>query len=70
MASQPHTKASARPQDAASSDNPPAAVEQNGHEPTEHRIQQRAYQIWVEEGKPDGRSMDHWLRARWELEQK
>ncbi len=25
-------------------------------------------QIWEEEGKPDGRALDHWLRARWELE--
>ncbi len=36
-------------------------------EPDEHRIRQRAYQIWVEEGKPDGRALDHWMRARWEL---
>jgi len=38
-----------------------------GPEPDEHRIRQRAYQIWVEEGKPDGRALDHWMRARWEL---
>jgi hypothetical protein len=28
----------------------------------------RAHEIWVEEGRPDGRALDHWLRARWELE--
>jgi hypothetical protein len=35
----------------------------------EHRIRERAYEIWVEEGKPEGRHIDHWQRARWELEQ-
>ena len=33
------------------------------------RIRQRAHEIWVEEGKPDGRALKHWLRAKWELEQ-
>jgi hypothetical protein len=28
----------------------------------------RAHEIWVEEGRPEGRALDHWLRARWELE--
>jgi Protein of unknown function (DUF2934) len=32
------------------------------------RIRERAYQIWVDEGRPDGRELDHWLRAKWELE--
>jgi hypothetical protein len=35
----------------------------------EHRIRERAYEIWAEEGKPEGRHIDHWQRARWELEQ-
>ena len=26
-------------------------------------------EIWVEEGKPGGRALNHWLRAKWELEQ-
>jgi hypothetical protein len=43
--------------------------EGRGHEPDEHLIRARAHEIWVEEGKPDGRAVDHWLRARWELEQ-
>ena len=43
--------------------------EGHGHEPDEHAIRERAYAIWVEEGKPEGRGVDHWLRARWELEQ-
>jgi len=37
-------------------------------EPDEGRIRERAHAIWVEEGRPDGRAIDHWLRARWELE--
>jgi len=36
--------------------------------PDEHRIRQRAYEIWEEKGRPDGRARDHWLRARWEIE--
>ena len=31
-------------------------------------IQARAYLIWVEEGRPDGRDVEHWLRACEELE--
>ena len=34
----------------------------------EHRIRQRAHEIWLDEGKPEGRAHVHWLRARWELE--
>ena len=30
-------------------------------------IQTRAYQIWEQEGRPDGRDIDHWLRAESEL---
>jgi hypothetical protein len=33
-------------------------------EPEEHHIRERARQIWVEEGKPDGRKKEHWLGAR------
>ena len=35
----------------------------------ERRIRERAHEIWVEEGKPEGRALHHWLRAKWELEQ-
>ncbi len=45
-----------------------AEAERAKPEPDEHGIRQRAYEIWVEEGRPDGRALDHWLRARWELE--
>lgn len=32
------------------------------------QIRERAYLIWVDEGRPHGRELDHWLRAKWELE--
>jgi Protein of unknown function (DUF2934) len=31
-------------------------------------IRERAYRIWVDEGQPHGRELDHWLRAKWEVE--
>lgn len=30
----------------------------------EHRIRERAYRIWEEEGRPEGREHEHWHRAR------
>src|SRR5271155_1850874 len=29
----------------------------------EQAIRERAYAIWEEEGRPDGKALDHWLRA-------
>jgi hypothetical protein len=37
-------------------------------ESTDGKVRERAYLIWVDEGRPDGRDIDHWLRAKWELE--
>jgi hypothetical protein len=36
-----------------------------GHhgEPTEQAIRERAYAIWEQEGRPDGKDLDHWLGA-------
>lgn len=31
------------------------------------RIEQRAYQIWEDEGCPTGCELDHWLRAESEI---
>ncbi len=31
-------------------------------------IRVRAYEIWLNEGQPEGRELDHWLRAKWEVE--
>ena len=34
----------------------------------EQTIQARAYLIWIEEGRPEGRDVEHWLRACEELD--
>jgi hypothetical protein len=31
---------------------------------TEERIRERAYRLWVEEGRPHGKDAEHWQRAR------
>ena len=31
------------------------------------RIRERSYQLWEQEGRPDGRHLDHWLQAEQEL---
>jgi hypothetical protein len=33
-------------------------------EPTEAEIQHAAYLIWVEEGRPEGRELEHWMAAK------
>lgn len=33
----------------------------------ERRIRERAYEIWESEGRPEGRSEDHWKQARAEF---
>lgn len=33
----------------------------------EERIRARAYALWIEEGRPDGRDREHWERAEREL---
>lgn len=35
--------------------------------PTPEEIGARAHQIWVDEGRPEGKSVEHWLRAEREL---
>ena len=34
----------------------------------ETRIRQRAYQLWQDEGSPDGRQEEHWARAAREID--
>jgi Protein of unknown function (DUF2934) len=41
---------------------------EKAHGIKDDQIRERAYQIWVDEGHPDGRELDHWLRAKWEIE--
>ena len=33
----------------------------------EDRIRQRAYEIWEQEGRPDGEDLKHWLQAFQEI---
>ncbi|MGA8758737.1 MAG: DUF2934 domain-containing protein [Stellaceae bacterium] len=33
----------------------------------EQAIRERAYAIWVEEGRADGKDLEHWLRAEAEI---
>lgn len=33
----------------------------------ERRVRERAYEIWESEGRPEGRSEDHWKQARAEF---
>ena len=37
-------------------------------EDSERQLRERAYAIWEEEGRPEGRHHDHWHRARSETE--
>jgi hypothetical protein len=35
--------------------------------PREQRVRERAFQIWLDEGKPSGRHQDHWRKAELEI---
>jgi hypothetical protein len=39
----------------------------DGQSAKEQAIRERAYVIWEEEGRPEGRHLDHWLRAEAEI---
>jgi len=41
----------------------------DGQSTNEEAIRKRAYAIWEEEGRPEGRHLDHWLRAEAEISQ-
>lgn len=34
----------------------------------EHAIRERAYFLWEEEGRPEGRALEHWRRASGEMQ--
>lgn len=36
-------------------------------EAARRQIEQRAYEIWQSEGRPEGCDVDHWLRAEAEI---
>ena len=35
---------------------------------SEEAIRQRSYEIWQQEGRPEGKALEHWLQAKAELE--
>jgi hypothetical protein len=37
------------------------------HKPSQEEIARRAYEIFVERGRPEGRDLDHWLEAESQL---
>jgi hypothetical protein len=39
-------------------------------EEREQRIRERAYQIWLDEGQPDGRDKEHWEQAEKQIAEK
>jgi Protein of unknown function (DUF2934) len=61
-------KSSNKKAPAASAARSPA-IELASRPPEEHRIRERAYGIWIEEGRPHGRDVAHWQRAHQELQQ-
>jgi hypothetical protein len=45
------------------------AFETRGDEAREQRIRQRAYEIWLREGQPEGEQDRHWQQAEREIEE-
>jgi Protein of unknown function (DUF2934) len=43
------------------------AVSARQQDDLQHRIQQRAYELWESEGRPDGREHAHWQQAQHEI---
>jgi DUF2934 family protein len=37
-------------------------------EEAEQRIRERAFQLWIEDGQPEGKEKEHWERARSQIE--
>ncbi|HEU4385165.1 MAG TPA: DUF2934 domain-containing protein [Anaeromyxobacteraceae bacterium] len=46
---------------------PKAAAPPAGGAATREKIAERAYQIWQENGRPEGQAEDHWFQAEREL---
>jgi hypothetical protein len=51
--------------------NKPLAVTTNRplDEPTQEEIAAAAYLIWEQEGRPEGRGVEHWLKAKAQIRQ-
>jgi hypothetical protein len=35
--------------------------------PHEHKVRARAYEIWEDAGRPEGKAVEHWIRAEAEI---
>jgi DUF2934 family protein len=42
---------------------PRSAKPAKAQNPSEHELRDAAYYFWEQEGRPEGRALDHWLRA-------
>lgn len=51
------------------SESPSASSSPVPRRPSVHDIEQRARALWEREGRPEGRSLDHWFAAERELTQ-
>ena len=76
MANTPSSNVAKTPSSKAKSSKKSAVAASAGHSPTielatrldELRIRERAYGIWIAEGRPHGRELAHWQRAHHELQ--
>ena len=67
MAKTPTSKAKSSKKKALPGSSDRSPIQLAGR-PDEHRIRERAYGIWIEEGRPHGRDLAHWQRAHQELQ--
>ena len=42
----------------------------NDAQDEQERIEQAAYEIWLSEGKPDGKDEEHWFEAKWRISER
>jgi hypothetical protein len=76
MAKTPSSNVVRKPSSKAKSSKKSALAVSAGHSPAidlaarldEDRIRERAYGIWIAEGRPHGRELAHWQRAHQELQ--
>lgn len=60
-------KSAKKPAAAGSSKKSSARAESAAKAPSREDVSARAHQIWIDEGRPTGKSLEHWLRAEREL---
>jgi hypothetical protein len=68
MSSSSAPKRIVRPKASKSANAPsPMTVASATPAPSEDLVATRAYQLWLAEGCPDGRALEHWVQAQHEL---